>query len=206
VLFASDASEPRKGLHVLVAAFSQILERWPDARLQIGGPGDHSWVVDGLGARASLSLAALDPLAVRGLGGTAEKALRATDVLGVANGEALAARYRQATVTVLPSFNEAFGLVLAESLACGTPVVCSADGGMTEIVNDPAIGRTAPYGDVDALAVAIGEGIELASDPCTPARATAHARRWGWQSSVGPAHEAFYQTVLADNGRRRRLN
>src|SRR6185503_434110 len=35
----------------------------------------------------------------------------------------LPALYRRAWVSVLPSWGEAFGLVLAEALACGTPVV-----------------------------------------------------------------------------------
>jgi glycosyltransferase involved in cell wall biosynthesis len=197
ILFASDASEPRKGLHVLVAAFGTIREQWPDARLQLCGPGNHSWVLDGLGDRASPALAALDPLAVKGLGPMAEETMKAVDVLGVGDHDGLAAQYRQATVTVLPSFNEAFGLVLIESLACGTPVVCSGDGGMTEIVDSPAIGRSVPYGDVDALAQAIGAAIELARDPRTPSRAVDHAHRWGWQESAGPAHEAFYEYVLS---------
>ena len=47
---------------------------------------------------------------------------------------ALADAYREAWVSVLPSVNEAFGLVLAEALACGTPVVAADRGGMPEVL------------------------------------------------------------------------
>jgi len=44
--------------------------------------------------------------------------------------------YRDAVVTVLPSHEEGFGMVLAESLACGTPVVSTKCGGTIEIIDD----------------------------------------------------------------------
>jgi D-inositol-3-phosphate glycosyltransferase len=43
--------------------------------------------------------------------------------------EELADWYRAADLTVVPSYNESFGLVAVESQACGTPVVASAVGG-----------------------------------------------------------------------------
>ena len=57
-------------------------------------------------------------------------------------------------MTVLPSWGETFGMVLVESLASGTPVVCNDDGGMTSIVTDPAVGRIARSEDAHAWSVA----------------------------------------------------
>lgn len=54
--------------------------------------------------------------------------------------EELARHYSEAWVTVLPSYRESFGLVLAESLACGTPVVARDDAAGPEIVDRPGIG------------------------------------------------------------------
>jgi len=58
-------------------------------------------------------------------------------------------------VLVLPSVAEAFGLVLAEAIYLGTPVVASRVGGIPEIVRDGEDGILVPPGDPDALADAI---------------------------------------------------
>jgi glycosyltransferase involved in cell wall biosynthesis len=110
--------------------------------------------------------------------------------------------YRSSTVTALPSSNEALGLVLLESLACGTPVVAGQHGGPVEIVSDPAVGRLVPLRNPPALARALCEAIDLARAPGTAARCAAHARRWDWAGAVGPEHEAVYLSALRRSGRR----
>lgn len=57
---------------------------------------------------------------------------------GYVNEDDLIAIYNLAKVTVMPSFYEGFGLPLMESMACGTPVVCSKVASLTEI-SGPAI-------------------------------------------------------------------
>jgi glycosyltransferase involved in cell wall biosynthesis len=68
----------------------------------------------------------------------------------------LAAAYREARLTVLPSEYEAFGLVLLESLAAGTPVVASRVGGIPEFVEDGKAGLLVPPRSPAALAEAVG--------------------------------------------------
>jgi len=46
--------------------------------------------------------------------------------------------YRSAEILVQPSFEEGFGLPVVEAMACGTPVVCSTAGALTEIAGDAA--------------------------------------------------------------------
>ncbi len=182
VLFPAFASNPEKGLGTLLAALALVLERMPDARLVLAGPGDPEWAFARLGQHA-------------------DRVRAATDVLGVGEVDELPARYRASTVTALPSTNEAFGLILLESLACGTPVVSGADGGMPEIVDRPEVGRTVPFGDVGALAHALEETIALARDPLTPGRCREHARRWDWVERVGPMHEGVYRRLARANPR-----
>jgi glycosyltransferase involved in cell wall biosynthesis len=58
--------------------------------------------------------------------------------------------YAAANVFVLPSEWEAFGIVLLEAMACGTPIVASDVGGIPDVVG--GVGRIFKYGDTRALA------------------------------------------------------
>jgi glycosyltransferase involved in cell wall biosynthesis len=72
--------------------------------------------------------------------------------------------YRAAALTVLPSVTreEAFGVVLIESMACATPVVASDLAGVRAVVGDGSAGLLVPPGDVPALAEALAA---LLDDP-----------------------------------------
>jgi glycosyltransferase involved in cell wall biosynthesis len=177
ILFASDRDEPRKGVQFLLAALDRVLDHQPAASVVMAGPGDHRWALDGLGSSAARVAAAIEDL-------------------GVASPQRLIELYRTSTVTVLPSAHEAFGLVLVESLACGTPVVCSDQGGMPEIVHDQRIGCVAAHADAGELARALVLAGNLAALPGTPARCANHARRWDWRTQIGPDHEQLYARVL----------
>jgi glycosyltransferase involved in cell wall biosynthesis len=67
-----------------------------------------------------------------------------------------------ADLVLLPSVAEAFGLVLAEALYLGTPVVATRVGGIPEIIDDGVDGVLVPPQDSEALANAI---VELLHDP-----------------------------------------
>jgi glycosyltransferase involved in cell wall biosynthesis len=176
VLLSADAADRRKGVDLLLAAFIRVLDVRPDARLQISSASDWTWALEGLGRDR-------------------DRVEAAVDSLGAGRPEDVPARYRGATVTVLPSRGEAFGMVLVESLASGTPVVCNDDGGMPSIVSDPSIGQVARAAEPDALGAAILTTIELAQRPGTPAACVAHAAQWDWATAVSPAHETVYQRV-----------
>jgi D-inositol-3-phosphate glycosyltransferase len=55
-------------------------------------------------------------------------------LLGARPREEMPLFYSAATVTVVPSYHETFGLAAVESLACGTPVVATRAGGLTTVV------------------------------------------------------------------------
>lgn len=175
ILFPADASDRRKHVDLALGAMEVVLGRHPDARLLLGGPGDHTWAVPGLGEAS-------------------QRIMSATDVLGVGRVDDVARRYREATVTVLPSTGEAFGLGVLESLACGTPVVCLPGSGPEEIIAGRAVGRVAPGANGVALGEALNIAIDLARDRGTPGRCVDHARSWDW-SRVGPEHLRVYRRL-----------
>ncbi|MCA1849464.1 MAG: glycosyltransferase family 4 protein [Acidobacteria bacterium] len=76
-------------------------------------------------------------------------------------------------VFVSPSRSEAFGLAIAEALACGTPAVATATDGAREIIDEGVTGRLVPVGDVEALAAAV---LNLLKDPQGRRRMGAKAR------------------------------
>lgn len=72
---------------------------------------------------------------------------------GCTHQEVAAVLRRSSVCLVTPTWDEPFGLVTIEAMACGTPVAAFARGGVAEIL-DGAPGRLVSPGDVDALAAA----------------------------------------------------
>ncbi len=177
LLFSAAPNDRRKHLDTLLAAMPAVLDEHPDARLLVSGEGDPSWALD-----------AVAPDAV-------QRVSAALDLLGPGSPDEIPHRYRSVTLTVLPALNEAFGLALVESLASGTPVVSTADGGMTDIVTRAEVGRTFAPGDPSGLAAALVEVIALARRPATLAACADHARSWGWIEAIGPQHERLYEKI-----------
>ncbi|MGI0129184.1 MAG: glycosyltransferase family 4 protein [Thermoplasmata archaeon] len=168
-----------KGLVDLLPAFAALSRDDPDAHLVVIGE-------DG-GMRESLEAR------VRGLGLGAR-----VHFLGHLGDEALlAAAYREATFTVLPSEYEAFGLVLLESLAQGTPVIATRVGGIPEFIEDDRSGILVPPGQVTPLAEAMRR---LWADPALAKRLGRHGRtevvpRYTWDRAVDEL-EVVYRGVL----------
>ena len=82
--------------------------------------------------------------------------------LGFVEHQDMPSQYQQADLFVLPSRRESFGLVLAEAMACGLPVVATTTGAIPEVVEDGVTGVLVPPDDPEALASAIGS---LLNDP-----------------------------------------
>jgi phosphatidylinositol alpha-mannosyltransferase len=177
LLFPAFAADRRKRLDLLLAAMPAVLTRYPNARVRLVGGGDADWAF------------ALLPAADR------DRVRRACDDVGVVELDDMPGHYATSTVTVLPSVEEAFGIVLIESLSSGRPVVALAEGGPTEIVDRPDVGSLVPRDAPDRLAAAILDTIRSAGLPQTAATCHAHARRWGWVEHVGPAHLELYREV-----------
>jgi N-acetyl-alpha-D-glucosaminyl L-malate synthase BshA len=102
-----------------------------------------------------------------------------------------------ADLFLLPSESESFGLAALEAMACGTPVVGSAAGGLPEVVADGGAGYLLPVGAVEEMADA---ALELLSDEERWKAASSCARNIALErfraEEIVPRYEAFYARVL----------
>ena len=82
----------------------------------------------------------------------AREAGRPVETLSAVDDDLLFGAYRCARFTVFPSINEGFGLPVAESLACGTPVITSRYGSLAEIAQQGGVVLVDPRDDHDIAA------------------------------------------------------
>ena len=130
----------RMGLEGLVEALQAVRQRVPDVLLLVAGRGP---LASELEARIEAS----------GLGDHVR-------LLGFVPDGDLPLAYRAADVTVVPTVAlEGFGLVAAESLAAGTPVLVTPVGGLPEVVRDLDAGLVLPAASPDALAEGITDAL-----------------------------------------------
>jgi glycosyltransferase involved in cell wall biosynthesis len=113
--------------------------------------------------------------------------------LGFLPHDELRRRYVRAAVVACPSRREGFGVVAAEAMAHGRPVVASAVGGLLDLVSDEKTGLLVPPGDVGALRAALER---LLGDPALRRRlgeaGRDHARaELAWDTVVERTLEAY---------------
>jgi alpha-1,6-mannosyltransferase len=170
LLFPSSLSEPRKNVGLLLEAAALLVARAQPVDVWLVGPGELP--------------TDLSPLARKGL--------EAVSVHRTALPEELPALYSRAWVTVLPSQAEVFGLVVLESMACGTPVVVLDDGlGPSQLVTAQTGLRCS--GEAESLAQACEAALGLASDSATASACQARAAEFDWDTVVVPRFVAMYQ-------------
>jgi glycosyltransferase involved in cell wall biosynthesis len=128
---------PRKAFDILVRALSRHANL--DWRLKIVGAMDRS--PEALGALK----AAMDESGLQN---------RIT-LAGPADQKALDVHYASADLFAMPSLYEGYGMVLAEAMARGLPIVCTTGGAAAQTAPDAAALKVPP-GDVEALSAAIG--------------------------------------------------
>jgi len=147
--------ETEKGVLVLLEVFARVLAAYPQARLLLVGDGTAR---DQIGRRAR-------ELDIQG----------EMEITGWLTRDAAEERLRRATVQVVPSqWEEPFGLVAAEALMRGTPVVVSDSGDLAEIVQDGETGLSVAASDVDAWTEAL---LSLLGDASLRVRLAVAGRR-----------------------------
>ena len=111
--------------------------------------------------------------------------------------ENLAQYYAAADVFVMPSHYESFGMVVLEAMACGTPVVGSAVGGLSYTIADGDSGLLVPPGNWRAFARAISR--VLASPRLQGAMRQAgpeRARAFAWPHIVEKNVRLYRRLIL----------
>lgn len=173
--------DPRKGVHVLLAAWPEVVKRTAGrARLLVVGDSY-------LRAKFEASVAPAARSTVRFLGHVPIRDLPRW--------------YATGDVFVSPATgNESFGIVLVEAMAAGRPVVCSDIPGYRCVVTPGRDGVMVPPSDPGALAEAIAA---LVDDPARRAHLAARGRpralEFAWPR-VTDRIEAVYRGVSVRRG------
>ena len=132
LIVTNSADTPLKGLRYLLEAVSEIRKKRPLTLTVIGEPKKDSIIRQLVGS------------------------LGVGDVVhftGRIKNEDFARYYSDATIAVVPSLYEGFGIPAAEAMACGVPLVSTSGGALPEVVGDAGI--IVPPADSAALAKAI---------------------------------------------------
>jgi glycosyltransferase involved in cell wall biosynthesis len=149
---------PRKRIDVLLETFGRVHQRLPSLRLiKVGG----EWTAE---QRALLAQEVLTDAVVHVRGVT-----RTT----------LASLYRWASLVMMPSEAEGFGLPVLEALACGAPVLASDLPVFREVGGDAV--HYAAVGDVDAWSESTLTLLRKPSDPDSVLRRVMRAERFSWR-------------------------
>ena len=159
LLFVGKADVPSKGFAVLLEAWQRLRQQRPELELVMIGSGTAVGDVPGLHW-------------VGPVGSRSE----------------LANWFASALVTVLPSTSsaESFGMVLAEALVAGSPVVASRIGGLPALVSEGQTGYLAEPGNARSLEQALGLALtHNARLRATVASQRGHlTRRFSWDRTA----------------------
>ena len=136
VLFVGNLIK-RKGIDVLLRATANLVAEFPDMRLTIVGKGPEKASLQNLAADLGVSTS--------------------VSFIGEVDDDTLASLYHSATIVVLPSYSEVFGVVILEAFAANRSVVATSTVGAISVITDRVSGRIVPIGDSEGIADAIAD-------------------------------------------------
>lgn len=170
----------RKGIDFNIRAFSKLLNKYPSLRYTIIGDGAEKNNLEALAKKLGVS----------------DK----VEFVGMLSHDEVMKRMVKADIFSLPSWNEAFGVVYIEAMACGKPVIGCKGEGIEDFVDNGKTGILVNPKDVDSLTKAIDF---LLSNPDGAKAMGERARRlvlenYTWEINAEKTIKV-YQEVL-DNG------
>lgn len=175
--------EPRKNMPALLRAYRQLLQIEPAAPPLV------------LAGRA-------DRLDVDVAGQEAERLRSQVRVLGYVSDDERLRLFGEASMLVLASADEGFGMTAVEAMAMGVPVVASNRGALPEVIGDAGL-----LVDPDDAAAFAGAMQRVLRDPALrrdlAERGVERARRFSWDTAAATARAAFEMAIERRRRRRR---
>ncbi len=138
-----------KGFDILIRAYASLIKTHPDCHLTIMGDGPERDNIQKLCGELGVGIAS----------NQATTSVGTVSFTGTYVRSDFATQLQTADFFVLPSRSETFGLVYAEALAAGVPVVATKCGGPEDFI-DESNGLLVPVDDADALAEAMSHMID----------------------------------------------
>lgn len=175
IMTTVSADAPLKGTRYLLEAFAALRDHPSDPELvvvgEFNGGGTCDRLVDDLGIADSVT------------------------TYSAISTERMVELYASATLAVVPSLYEGFGLPAGEAMACGTPLVATTGGGLSEVVGDA--GLTVAPGDVEDLTGAMRR---LLDDPDLRERLAASGRErirteFDWEQAARETVQVYHDAI-----------
>lgn len=175
IMATASADQPLKGLRYLIEAYAQLLNKYPQLELlvvgkpQAGGPTERLL-----------------------------KKLKVADKVRFVSGistEQLVDYYAEASIAVVPSLYEGFGLPAGEAMACEVPVIAAKGGALPEVVGEAGI--QVPTADSNAIAQAVEQ---LLNNPEQRQQLALAGRKrilqqFSWQVAAKTLTHYYYQVL-----------
>jgi len=181
ILFLSNLGV-KKGIFVLLEAFSDVIAAVPDCTLTIAGGGKELEEIKAIVEK--------QPWANQ------------VSILGRLPREETVDLYRSHTLYTLPSFGEPYATTILEAMSCGRPVVSTDTGGVPYMIL-PGGGITVPPKDAPALAKAL---VQLLKDKESAAAMGQRNRAWMLKWNTWNAVINQLEEIYAEVGQRRQAN
>ena len=182
ILFLSRL-HPKKGVELLLGAAARLLDQRSDFQLLIAGPGEDNYTAQLKQMASELGVSDV------------------TSFLGMVKGIEKRSLYQLSDVFVLPTHQENFGLVLAEAMVCGTPVVTTRGTDIWQELQEA--GALVADHTPAAIAAAIAE--IFAEDDGGVKRGTqgqVYVRQWLDRNHVLQGYEQIYRETIEKGPRK----